>query len=118
MPNVKVDREKFLLLIKRFEGDIFFQRKMLDALIETMPENYVETFIEEYYLEHIYSGDYYVTYPVNYPQDRRYFLEFKDAAAYVKQWSMEDITDGQIRQHMTRNKPVAGLLLFKKKGGK
>jgi hypothetical protein len=120
MPNISINRDKFLELLDQFKYDIPYEVQLIRRLISNMPEQAANCVIEELYFEKIYKGPVWKAVHYLYKDDIHLFTNQKAMLAFLKERNMEftdefwETIDGRtLDSYMKRRSPFCGYILSK-----
>lgn len=85
MPNITLDKDKFLEILGQFTNDIVFETTMITQLLGQLPPYYRETLSRELFIKNSYKKDYYKVYHHIYTLDSYLFLTFQEVQKFINE---------------------------------
>lgn len=120
MPNVSIDREKFLEILDQFKYDIPYELQLIKRLLANMPEQASKCIIEELYFEHIYKGPVFKAVHYLYKDDIHLFTNQKNLLDFLRERNLEfsddywkNIDGRTLESYIRRHSPLCGYIISK-----
>lgn len=120
MPNITINKEKFLEILDQFKYDIPYEAQLVKKLISNMPEQAANCIIEELYFEFVYKGPVFKAVHYLYHDDIHLFTNQKQLIEFLGERNMEftpeffATIDGRtLEAYIRRRNPLCGYIISK-----
>jgi hypothetical protein len=120
MPNVTIDKERFIEILDQFKYDIPYEMDLVRRLINNMPEQASECIIKELYFERIHKGPVFRAVHYVYQDDINLFTSQKQLLEFLKERNMEftdefwNTIDGRtLESFIKKRNPLCGYIISK-----
>ena len=120
MPNVSINKDKFLEILDQFKYDIPYEVQLVKRLLSNMPEQASKCVIEELYFEFIYKGPVFKAVHYLYQDDIHMFTNQKALIEFLKERNMEfsdafwETVDGRtLDSFIKKRNPLCGYIISK-----
>ena len=120
MPNVSIDRDRFLEILDQFKYDIPYEAQLVKRLLSNMPEQAARCLVEELFFKHVYKGPVFKVVHYLYQDDIHWFTNQKAMLDFLKEYNMEfsdefwATIDGRtLHSLIERRTPLCGYIISK-----
>jgi hypothetical protein len=120
MPNVSIDKTKFLEILDQFKYDIPYEVELVKRLLANMPEQASKYIIEELYFTRIHNGPVFKVVHYIYQDDIHWFTNQKALLEFLKERNMEfteefwQTIDGRtLDSFIKKRNPLCGYIISK-----
>lgn len=120
MPNVSIDKEKFLEILDQFKYDIPYEAQLVKRILSNMPEQASNCIIEELYFQNIHKGLVFKAVHYAFKDDIHLFTSQKALLEFLKERNMEfseefwNTIDGRtLDSFIKKRNPLCGYIISK-----
>lgn len=120
MPNVSINKEKFMEILDQFKYDIPYEVELVKRILSNMPEQAAKCVIEELFFTTIYKGQVFKVVHYLYQDDIHWFTNIKAMLAFLKERNLEfseeywNIIDGRtLDSYIRKGTPFCGYIISK-----
>jgi hypothetical protein len=120
MPNVSIDREKFLEILDQFRWDIPYEVEVIKHILDNLPTQAAEGLIRELYFTRLHKGVVYKAVHCVFKDDINMFITFQDLVTFLKTKSFEipkeywdTVTGRTIAGYVSSGQPLCGYIITK-----
>ena len=120
MPNVAINKDKFLEILDQFKYDIPYEVQLIHKLLDNIPEQARKCIVEELYFKWIYKGPVFKAVHYLYQDDIHLFTNLKNLIDFLGERNMEfseefwNTIDGRtIDGYIRRHSPLCGYIISK-----
>ena len=120
MPNVTINKEKFIEILDQFKYDIPYEVQLIKRLIANMPEQAAKCVIEELFFEFVYKGPVFKAVHYLYKGDIHMFTNQKALLEFLGERNMEfspefwATIDGRtLEGYIRKSCPLCGYIITK-----
>jgi len=120
MPNVSINKDKFLEILDQFKYDIPYEAQLVKRILSNMPEQASKCVIEELYFQFIHKGPVFKAVHYLYQDDIHMFTSQKNLLDFLRERNMEfteefwNTIDGRTLDSFIRKRnPLCGYIISK-----
>ena len=120
MPNISIDRNRFLEILDQFKYDIPYEVELVKRLLNNMPEQAAKSVVEELFFTHVYKGPVFKAVHFVYHEDIHWFTNQKALLEFLKECNMEfteefwNTIDGRtLESFIKKRNPICGYIISK-----
>jgi hypothetical protein len=120
MPNISIDREKFLEILNQFKWDIPYEVEIVKHIIDNLPDQAAHGLIRDLYFTHIYKGQVYKAVHWAFKEDINMFTTWQELVAFLKYKSLDiakdyfsTVTGRTIEGYIKSGQPLCGYIITK-----
>lgn len=120
MPNVSINKDRFLEILDQFKYDIPYEVQLVKRLLDNMPEPAAHAVVEELYFKHVYKGPVFKIVHYLYQEDIHWFTNQKAMLSFLKERNMEfsdefwNTIDGRtLDSFIKKRNPLCGYVISK-----
>ena len=120
MPNVSINKERFIEILDQFTYDIPYEVQLVKHILNNMPEQAAHCVVEELYFKHVYKGPVFKAVHYLYQDDIHWFTHQKALLDFLKERNMEfseelwNTIDGRtLDSFIKKRNPLCGYIISK-----
>jgi hypothetical protein len=120
MPNVSINKERFIEILDQFIYDIPYEVQLVKHILNNIPEQAAHCVIEELFFTHVYKGLVFKAVHYIYQDDIHWFTNQKALLDFLKERNMEfsdefwNTIDGRtLDSFIKKRNPLCGYIISK-----
>jgi superfamily I DNA and RNA helicase len=120
MPNLSIDREKFISILDQFKWDIPYEVEIIKHILDNLPQQASEGLIRELYFTHLHKGVVYKAVHWAFKEDINMFTSWQELIEFLKTKSLDiskdywaTATGRTIEGYIKSGQPLAGYIITK-----